>query len=89
MQLVVITVFMAVVFLLFKQGLIVLDRNVFKFQIDPVLKRGKITNRRDYKIVHNFIEMSYDKDPDSAEQFPKVKKLNDMMAKFHDQTHNQ
>jgi hypothetical protein len=87
-QLIAIPILAIIAYLLFRSGVIVLDRKVFQFQIDPVLERGEIANLRDYKIVHNFIEMMFDRDPDLFEKCPKIRKLNGMMNRFHERTHN-
>ncbi|ADZ92015.1 hypothetical protein Marme_2790 [Marinomonas mediterranea MMB-1] len=75
-----------VVFLLFRYGVFVLDRNVFKFQINPILKKGVISNLRDFKIVHNYIEMCFERDPDKFERDPDMKKLDKMMGAYYDKT---
>ena len=70
-------------FLLFRFGVIVLDRNVFGFQVNPILKRGIIRNSREYRVMHNYIEMLFEQDPDNFNQNPNTEKLNSMMNVYH------
>lgn len=68
----------------FRSGLIVLDRNVFGFQIDPIIKSGTIANINQYRIVHSYLEMKFEENPDSFESSETITKLNSMMAAFHE-----
>ncbi|AOW76896.1 hypothetical protein A3Q34_08530 [Colwellia sp. PAMC 20917] len=69
-------------FLSFKFGYIVLDRKVFRFQVSHILKRGRINNIREYRVIHNYIEMLFENDPDSFEVNPSLPLLNKMMNDF-------
>ena len=69
--------------MLFRLGFIVLDRNVFGFQVKPILKRGSIKNIREYTIMHNYIEMLYEKDPESFSQSANSERLNSMLNEYH------
>jgi len=71
------------VFALFRFGVIVLDRHVFGFQVNPILRRGKIRNIREYKIMHNYIEMLFERDPELFDQSPDTAKLNSLMNAYH------
>ena len=82
MALVLIFALLLVTFLLFKFGVIVLDRKVFGFQVNPILHRGKIRNLREYRVMHNYIEMLFEQDPELFNQSPKTAKLNSMMNAF-------
>lgn len=72
-----------VILLLFKFGVIFLDRNVFCFQVNPILKRGEIRNIREYRIIHNYIEMLFEKDPDGFNQSPNTKNMNIMINVYY------
>lgn len=80
---IILSIAVACVWLGFQMGYFVLDRNVFGFQISPVLKRGKIENLRQYRIVHNYLEMQFEKSPGHFSNDEIVKKLNSMMSEFH------
>lgn len=67
---------------LFRFGVIVLDRKVFDFQVKPILNRGKIRNIREYRVMHNYIEMLFERDPELFNQNPETAKLNSMMNAF-------
>ena len=60
-----------------------LDRNVFGFQINPILRRGEIKNINQYRIVHNYIEMVFENDPELFHKDPSIERLNSMMGKYH------
>jgi len=68
----------------FRAGYFVLDRNVFDFQINPIVRSGKITNINQYRIVHNYIEMKFEENPDKFENNPLMEKLDLMMGEFHE-----
>jgi hypothetical protein len=68
--------------LLFKFGYIVLDRKIFRFQVSHILKRGRINNIREYRVIHNYIEMLFEIDPDTFEVNPSLPLLNKMMNDF-------
>ena len=72
-----------IVFLLMRAGVIVLDRNVFEFQSKPIINRGEIRNIREYKVIHNYIEMRFEKDPIGFESRQETKKLNKLMNDYH------
>lgn len=77
-------VLLILVFFLFRVGVFVLDRNVFWFQIDPILKSGEIRNINQYRIVHNYVEMMFERDPDRYDKDPKVKRANEILVEYHD-----
>lgn len=81
--LIILILLIAFVFTLFRFGFFVIDRNVFDFQINPIIRKGKISNLRDYKVVHNFIEQTFEKDPRLMENNPKIDVCNKLMADFH------
>ncbi|MCH8499073.1 MAG: hypothetical protein LAT63_11390 [Marinobacter sp.] len=83
MPLILVFALLLVVFGLFRFGVIVLDRQVFGFQINPILRRGKIRNIREYKIMHNYIEMLFERDPELFNQSPDTAKLNSLMNAYH------
>lgn len=72
------------VWLAFRVGIFVLDRQVFDFQVNPVIRSGEIKNFRQYDIVHNYIEMKFETDPDGFKTNPTIKKLNEMMVRYHE-----
>jgi len=69
---------------LMKYGYIVFDRNVFYFQVSHIIERGKINNIREYKVMHNYIEMLFERDAHEFNKNPAVDKLNLMMNEFHE-----
>ena len=85
MPLIFLVIFFVVIYLLFRFGIVVLDRKVFNFQIDPILSRGRIRNIREYKIMHNYIEMLFERDPDGFNESSDTIKLNKMMNTYHDE----
>jgi hypothetical protein len=85
MPLILLVVFFVVIYLLFRFGVVVLDRKVFDFQINPILSRGRIRNIREYKVMHNYIEMLFERDPDGFTENSDTTKLNKMMNKYHDE----
>lgn len=85
MPLIFLVVLFVVIYLLFRFGIVVLDRKVFNFQIDPILSRGKIKNIREYKIMHNYIEMLFERDPDEFHESSDTTKLNKMMNAYHNE----
>jgi hypothetical protein len=70
------------VFVLFRFDIIVLDRQVFGFQVNPILRRGRIRNIREYKIMHNYIEMLFERDPDLFNESPDTARLNTLMNAY-------
>jgi len=78
------SLFLFVLWLAFRVGIFVLDRQVFDFQINPIIRRGEIKNLRQYDIVHNYIEMKFETDPDDFKRNPTIKKLNAMMVRYHE-----
>lgn len=85
MPLIFLVMFFVVIYLLFRFGIVVLDRKVFNFQVDPILSRGRIRNIREYKIMHNYIEMLFERDPDGFNGSSDTKKLNEIMNTYHDE----
>ncbi len=85
MPLIFLVIFFVVIYLLFRFGVVVLDRKVFDFQVDPILSRGRIRNIREYKIMHNYIEMLFERDPDGFNENSDTAKLNKMMNAYHDE----
>jgi hypothetical protein len=83
MPLILVFALLLAVFALFRFGVIVLDRHVFGFQVNPILRRGKIRNIREYKIMHNYIEMLFERDPELFDQSPDTAKLNSLMNAYH------
>ena len=73
-----------VLFLGFRSGYFVIDRFVFGFQINPIIRSGEIQTIQQYKIVHNYIEMKFEQDPNEFEKSPEIEKLNKMMVVFHE-----
>ena len=71
-------------FLGFRSGYFVIDRFVFGFQINPIIRSGEIQTIQQYKIVHNYIEMKFEQDPNEFENSPEIEKLNKMMVVFHE-----
>ena len=84
MPLIFLLVILVVLYLLFKEGFVVLDRKVFGFQINPIVKRGEIRNIREYKIMHNYIEMLFEQNPDKFEKSSETSKMNKMMNLYHE-----
>ena len=74
----------SILLILMRHGYIVFDRAVFDFQINPILNKGRIDNLRDYRVVHNYIEQTFEKDPDLMENNPKIDLCNEMMGDFHE-----
>ena len=68
----------------FRAGYFVLDRNVFNFQINPILRKGKISSLNQYRIVHNYLEMKFEQDPNAFENSEIITRLNSMMVKYHE-----
>jgi hypothetical protein len=85
MPLIFLVIFFVVIYLLFRSGIVVLDRKVFNFQVDPILSRGRIRNIREYKVMHNYIEMLFEQDPDGFNENSNTTKLNKMMNEYHDE----
>jgi len=83
MLLIVILGLAILVFLLFRYGVFVIDRKVFDFQASPIIKRGVIRNIREYRIMHNYIEMLFEKDPNGSSSNHDSKKLDSMMSAYH------
>ncbi len=77
-----IVVIVAAILLGLKFDFIVLDRNVFYFQVSHIIKRQRINNLREYRAMHNYIEMLFERDPDSFETNPKLRLLNKMMGDY-------
>ena len=69
-------------YILILKGYIVFDRCVFGFQINRVLKNKEIKNLLDYKIVHNFIEQTFDRNPDDMDNNKKIDLCNKMMMDY-------
>ncbi len=76
------TALIVVVFLLMKFGFIVLDRNVFEFQISHIESRGGIENLREYRAVQGFVEQEFEIDPNKFESSRRIESLNKMLADF-------
>jgi hypothetical protein len=85
MPLIFLVIFFVVIYLLFRFGIVVLDRKVFDFQIDPILRRGRIRNIREYKIMHNYIEMLFERDSGGFNESSDTTKLRRMMNTYHDE----
>lgn len=83
MPLILMFALLVVVFALLRLGVIVLDRHVFGFQVNPILRRGKIRSIREYKIMHNYIEMLFERDPELFNQNPETARLNSLMNAYH------
>ncbi|EGG92877.1 hypothetical protein IMCC1989_2334 [gamma proteobacterium IMCC1989] len=81
--LIILTIISMALWLAFRVGYFVLDRNVFGFQINPIVRNGEIKNINQYRIVHNYVEMKFEEDPDTFENNPLMKKLDKMMGEFH------
>ena len=69
-------------FFLLKYDYIVLDRNVFDFQISHILKRGKINNLREYNAILNSVEQRFEQDNEGFASDPTVEKLNELLAAY-------
>jgi hypothetical protein len=65
-------------------GYIVFDRCVFDFQINPVLDSGVINNLREYDIVHQYVEMKFEENPDDFERDADINKLDSMMGRYRE-----
>ncbi len=85
MPLILICVLIVTIFVLMKTNFIVFDRSVFEFQISGILKRNKISNLREYTAIHNYIEQTFEKDPDYFGTSDTIKQCNAMMVKYHDE----
>lgn len=73
-----------VIFLSLRSGYLVIDRYVFGFQINPIIRSGEIKTVRQYRIVHNYIEMKFEQDHSDFETSPEIEQLNSMMVKYHE-----
>jgi uncharacterized membrane protein len=82
-------VYVAIIFLLaftvaglMRFGYVVFDRQVFDFQINPIIESGKVTNLREYTIVHEYIEMNFESDPDKFSNNPLMEQLDAMLGTY-------
>lgn len=75
-----------VVFTLFiiamRYGYIVFDRYVFDFQINPIIRADRINNLREYRIVHEFIEMSFEQNLQKFASDPLFDRLDVMLGEY-------
>lgn len=67
---------------LMRFGYIVFDRQVFDFQIEPIIESGKVTNLREYTIVHEYIEMNFENNPDKFSNNQLMKQLEAMLRTY-------
>ena len=67
---------------LMRFGYIVFDRQVFDFQIEPIIESGKVTNLREYTIVHEYIEMNFENDPDKFSNNQLMEQLEAMLRTY-------
>ena len=68
--------------LLMRFGFIVFDRHVFDFQVQPIIKADKVTNIREYKIIHEYLEMSFERDPDKFASDPLFVRFDAMLGEY-------
>ncbi len=79
---VIVVLLMCSAVLLMRFGFIVFDRHVFDFQVQPIIKADKVTNIREYKIIHEYIEMSFEKDADKFASDPLFVRLDSMLGEY-------
>ncbi len=70
-------------YLLMKFNFILIDRNVFDFQISHILERGSIQNQREYSAILNAVEQRFEKDNKGFASDSLVEKMNSMLADYH------
>ena len=69
---------------LVRLNFIAIQGHVFRWQVSPILARGKITNLRDYRAALFFVEQTFESGGfDRAEERAVVERLNQLLADFH------
>ena len=69
---------------LVRLNFIVIQGHVLRWQVAPILGRGKIANLRDYRVALYFVEQSFESGGfDRDEERAVVERLNQLLADFH------